>query len=193
MSSKNKNKWTNEQFVSIQIRIRMSNEHTYIFRPWIIFRSCFRFMLPLRRNLGDWSIWEVWKCETLNGITYWINGKKFESFFKIENKLLFKLEIKWTATKEKYFRRSPKTKILSTKIPLKQFQIYYRLLRNNRKTFIQSAIKINSNAWIENGTANRRLCQFSWMINLRRCRSFLSSSSFFTFFISFNFRFDLPQ
>lgn len=29
------------------------------------------------------------KCETLNGITHWINDKKFKSFFKIENKLRF--------------------------------------------------------------------------------------------------------
>lgn len=28
------------------------------------------------------------KWETLNGITHWINDKKFKSFFKIENKLL---------------------------------------------------------------------------------------------------------
>lgn len=108
-------------------------------------------------NFSDSSIWAVWEWHyTLN------KWQKYKSFFKIENKHLFLLAENETS----FWRRQTnnnnnqqkivetfaflqKTNILSMKILLKQFQIYYRLLENNAKTFTQTAIKINSTVWIE--------------------------------------------
>lgn len=84
--------------------------------------------------------------ENLNGITHWNNGRKFESFFKIENKPLPLLKMRWSTDRKPF---SLFTKLKPIQIPLKQFRIYYRLLENNAKTLIRTAIKINSNVLYE--------------------------------------------
>lgn len=123
------------------------------------------------------------KWETLNGITHWINDKKFKSFFKIENKLLI-AKMRWIETLRNWLKRKKntqthtsqrsasrheanfltfrKTKILSLKTPLKQFQIYYRLLGEQcRKLSAQTANKINSNVWIEFGIGISQYSDYS--------------------------------
>lgn len=86
--------------------------------------------------------------------------------------------------RQKNFFALHKTKIHSIKVPVEQFRIYYRLLENNAKTLIQTAIKINSSILYESklATTINYLHRFSSMINLSGCyyRSVLTLIRFAT-------------